>query len=206
MNAVGSGRTGFLIATLVTLVLAAACDDESAPVNAGSDDAGCAGCHADVAAAWGNASSHSLIYSCADCHADAGTDPGPGHRTAPWCDQCHSEAAHPPDGGWAVDLTCRTCHDPHGSPNLFLVPETIPVDGVPVSVDFRNTDGYADYSFAEPGEQDGGTNDRGPGTGLCEVCHDRTRYYDRTGTGAPHYTARCTVCHDHAEAFAATNS
>ena len=192
--------TAIVLAALAALAIGA-CDSGSWFGSHAESSATCTDCHAAEARAWENDSSHSLIYECEDCHAKESSDTGPGHRATPTCDQCHSEAAHPP-AGFDLAITCRTCHDPHGSKNLFLVPATIAVNGEPVPVDFRNTDGFADYSYAEPGTADGGTNDLGPGQGLCEICHDQTRYYNQTGTGSPHYTERCSTCHCHAEAFA----
>ena len=196
MNRVRWTGTAVLLAALAALSIAA-CDSGSwfASDSDEKHASACADCHAREALAWENDSSHALIYACEDCHAKASSDAAPGHRTKPACDQCHSEAAHPPAGQWDLSISCRTCHDPHGSKNLFLVPETIPVDGEPVSVDFRNLDGLADSSYAEPNS---------PGKGLCEICHDQTLYYNRTGDGAPHYAQRCTTCHNHAEAFAPT--
>jgi len=70
-----------------------------------------------------------------------------------------------------------------------------------VSVDFQNVEGKADFSYAELGEEEGGQNDREPGSGLCEVCHILTRYYNRYGTGEDHFTSRCADCHNHGSGF-----
>ncbi len=178
-------------------------DDESAEVSSGD----CAGCHTAEAAAWENFSSHKGIYKTCDfCHEEAAQEPGEGHRNSPWCDQCHSEHRHPPerilDDGGLLFFTCMSCHNPMGSRNLYLIREQILVEpGKRVPVDFRNTEGRADFSYAELGTDDGGQNGKEAGSGLCEVCHAKTSAYNNNGTGRGHYRSWCVACHDHAIAF-----
>ena len=57
---------------------------------------------------------------------------------------------------------------------------------------FDNLDGRKDGSFASVTR---------PGTGVCEVCHTTTRYYNNTGTGEPHYEFPCYTCHTHERGF-----
>ena len=181
----------------------------------GGDPQDCTGCHTTEAAAWENFSSHKGIYkTCTFCHEEADPVPGEEHRASPWCDQCHSEVTHLPErytsgeGNEALlFISCMTCHNPMGSRNLYLVRERILVEqGQHALVDFRSWEGRADYSYAELGTEDGGQNDREPGSGLCEVCHTKTAFYNRAGTGEDPYTVgcdtvRCADCHNHAIDF-----
>jgi len=202
------GILGFLM--LLAASAASSCGgDDPIPPRAENTAQGCTDCHARQAAAWENFSSHRALYRCGFCHEKADSEPGPGHRTSPWCDRCHSEAGHPPEAlraaGEDKDLllrTCLACHDPHGSKNIYLIREQILIEpGVSADVDFRNIEGVADYGYAELGSAEGGTNGREPGAGLCEVCHTRTRVFNRDGTGAPHARGRCAGCHDLAVSF-----
>jgi len=147
---------------------------------------------------------------------NAGTEPaGSGtllRRThgSQLCSDCHNLATHSRQalsaryGSWAEE--CLGCHTPHDTANIFLVREQIetPSSGVR-SVDFRNTDGLANYSYASATQ---------PGTGVCEVCHTKTRNSDGTprfrntgeSDGGKHYASQCTACHTHALGFAAGES
>jgi hypothetical protein len=164
-----------------------------------SDAESCLNCHPNQAEAWQNESSHQLLYSCAFCHMAVLPNPGPGHRAKPWCDSCHSEKTHIPtygnaEAGALALLTCLSCHDPHGSKNSYLIQEQILAGPQQVvNVRFNNTAGLAAGSYAEPGSQ--------AGTGLCEVCHQATSYYNQTGTGSSHYRSSCRECHDHSAGF-----
>jgi hypothetical protein len=193
------------LAALGTLLFLSSCggDDESGQPDSGE----CSGCHTAQTTAWENFSSHKGIYrTCTFCHEEADPEPGQGHRTSPWCDQCHSERRHPPDrildGEGLLFYTCVTCHDPMGSKNIYLIREEILVEeGRRVPVDFRNTKGRADYSYAELSAEDGGQNGKEAGSAICEVCHANTRVYNSTGTGGGHSRRRCSICHNHAIAF-----
>ena len=200
-------RGWFLLLCTVFSLASCGGDNGQAP-EVGSGD--CGGCHGTPAAAWQNDSSHKFIYKeCSFCHEEAASAPGEAHRSSPWCDNCHSEVRHPPESVTVVTgiqsllfPTCMTCHYPMGSKNRYLIRESVLVDaGKQASVDFRTLEGRADYSFAELGKQDGGKNTREPGSGICEVCHTKTRYYNQAGSGGEHYRVRCSMCHDHAIGF-----
>jgi hypothetical protein len=87
---------------------------------------------------------------------------------------------------------CSHCHAVHGSINLALVPEQVRTRGRLVPMRFDSLAGAAPGGF---------TNPDAPGTGLCEVCHRRTRFYPSNGAGEPHFTETCTACHDHLVGF-----
>jgi predicted CXXCH cytochrome family protein len=103
---------------------------------------------------------------------------------------------HPPRSplrhGRAEIRNCSRCHDVHGSLNLALVPDTIRTRGRLVPMRFDSQAGAAPGGF---------TNPDAPGTGLCEVCHRKTRFYPSDGMGEPHFTDTCTTCHDHLVGF-----
>lgn len=153
----------------------------------------CFGCHASVASAWENLSSHSVVLDCQGCHTVLSLA-GTGHAARPACSRCHSESAHP-----AADSACVTCHDPHGSPNAFLVRPKLSLSGGSTAgihlsrIEGASRDGLARAGVA--GEK--------AGTGLCEVCHGATRYYRRDGSGTPHEAGWCAGCHRHSEGFTA---
>ncbi len=193
-----------LLFALILFAIPACGGDSGEPSDAASAE--CATCHGVQADAWENFSSHRALYGCAFCHEEADSTPGTGHRASPGCDRCHSEQGHPPKGilfprDGRLD-TCPSCHDPHGSKNIYLIRESLSAGfGKTVCIDFRNVEGRADYSFAELGAEEGGENGREPGSGLCEVCHRWTKFYDRYATGEDHFTDRCSGCHDHAVGF-----
>lgn len=203
MISIANQKRWLLLSGILIVLASCGGDDDSDQVSSGD----CGGCHTAQAAAWQNFSSHKGIYKTCDfCHEEAAQEPGEGHRSSPWCDQCHSENRHPPDrildDEGLLFFTCATCHNPMGSKNLYLIRERIHVQpGKRVSVAFRNIEGRADDSYAELGTEDGGQNEREPGSGLCEVCHAKTSAYNNTGTGRGHYRSRCVACHDHAIAF-----
>lgn len=152
----------------------------------------CAGCHTDVVARLALPSSHHALFDCLGCHATSTKGGGPGHASTRECAACHSEAAHP------AGARCGTCHDAHGTPNAFLVNEGVPLTHGGLA--------YVRVTKPEGASADGlaraGVKGARAGTGLCEVCHDATKHYDRDGLGAPHDAAWCGTCHDHAAGFA----
>ena len=173
-------------------------DDNDSADDDAIDPQDCAACHADVAAAWENFSTHQVLYTCDFCHMEIDVQPGAGHRDVAWCDSCHSEKTHVPTYYDADDtfrlISCTTCHEPHGSTNLYLIRNQVLVaEDELVTIVFQNILGLADDSYAQPGDRSG--------AGLCEVCHATTKYYNQSGTGLPHNTTKCTDCHQHSTGF-----
>src|SRR5437867_935695 len=119
------------------------------------------------------------------------TDPGSG-----MCEVCHRKTDfYPAKGRGDAHFTanCTLCHDPHGSPDIKLVRETITTPGgANRPITFDNLTGLADGSFA---------NASAPGTGVCEICHTTTNHYRMDGTGSPHFTYSCLGCHRHDDGF-----
>ncbi len=131
------------------------------------------------------------------------------------CIDCHNLQTHSSQststayGNWSND--CATCHTPHETTNIYLVrPKLDTPRSGRKDVDFRNTTGRADYSYATVTT---------PGNGACEVCHTRTkdpstslaRYRNSGEGGNGHYdtagtTTRCTSCHPHSGGFKAGES
>jgi predicted CXXCH cytochrome family protein len=143
-------------------------------------EAKCLSCHVTIKDKWDHASTHALILDCTNCHVAAAAS-GPGHASARPCADCHSERTHP-----AADTGCLVCHDPHGSANAFLVKDTVAGKKVFLS----RPEGRSQSGLA-----------RGDGTGVCEVCHTGTTYYDSSGTGGAHDAAWCIGCHSHQNGF-----
>lgn len=189
---------------LALALLLAACGTDGAPQYGGGPPpveavyGQCAFCHTDTAARMVLYGGHgSLRVKCQRCHADLTPGRvGPEHASIPACADCHRRPQTHMDPAAGTPQQCLVCHTPHGSPNLFLVDEEITTPSeTTVTIDFTNLLGKADGSFASASD---------PGTGLCEVCHSTTRYYNSEGDGEPHFTNVCTVCHTHAAAFAPT--
>jgi predicted CXXCH cytochrome family protein len=174
----------------------ALCHDHGASFGPVITDASCATCHADEAERLSRPGLHQQKFggTCSSCHAEASPDPGPGHRATSACADCHSRervATHVPPGR---AIPCTQCHEPHGSDNVRLVRDVVHTfQGHDQPVEFERLTGRADGSFASESE---------PGTGLCEICHTRTRFYRADGGGEPHYAETCVQCHSHAAGFA----
>jgi predicted CXXCH cytochrome family protein len=162
------------------------------------DEAGiCAQCHSTQVGALIETGGHAAVLDCQSCHGDRRPGQvGEGHRAIPRCSSCHDTSGHPPRrrtrGRRAEIRNCSRCHDVHGSSNLSLVQTSIRTRGRLVPMRFDSTAGAAPGGFTNPDD---------PGTGLCEVCHKKTRFYPSSGDGEPHFTDTCTQCHDHAAGF-----
>jgi predicted CXXCH cytochrome family protein len=171
------------------------CHDHAAGFEPVITDASCGICHTAEAAQLAKPSLHHEKFqgACSSCHAEVKPEPGPGHRAIAACADCHSAARvaeHVPPN---MPIACTGCHDPHGSDNIRLMRDVIHTPGgADRPLLFTNLTGRADGSFASASA---------PGTGLCETCHTRTRFYRADGSGAPHYATSCLVCHPHAAGF-----
>jgi hypothetical protein len=138
----------------------------------------CLGCHEAVAAQWMNPSSHRLLLDCSACHAAVpGAPDGPDHQTTVSCKTCHAARSHRSFG-------CVTCHDVHGSPNLFDVKPVL----YGKAVHLTKAEGATPDGLAHQGQ------------GVCETCHERTKYYSADG-GLAHDATYCVECHTHFEGF-----
>ena len=192
-----------VLAVLAAAVWLAACGHDGATQYGGPPPSidqvygQCTFCHDDVAVPMYATGGHGgYNVSCNRCHNQDLTPGrvGPNHRNVPACADCHKKQMTHMDPAAGTPQQCLVCHTPHGSPNLYLVNTDISTpDSYVAPIDFTNLLGKADGSFASVSD---------PGTGVCEVCHSTTFYYNNTGTGAPHFTNTCTVCHKHDAAFA----
>ncbi|MFN8544964.1 MAG: cytochrome c3 family protein [Candidatus Binatia bacterium] len=169
-----------------------ACHDHAVGFQPVATKDNCAICHADETARLATPSDHHDRFDCGGCHAEVSPTPGKDHRAVTACTDCHATPATHAPGGNAV--ACAQCHDPHGSSNVSLVRDQIRTpQGTLHPIRLDNRDGMADGSYASAST---------PGTGLCEVCHETTRFYRADGTGDPHFTLPCFPCHRHADGFA----
>ena len=141
-----------------------------------------------------------IALGCVACHdkdsAHISGAPNDNNRLLPAfigsanteCNACHSD----PDKVSALNLNikthrasgpgtlCSDCHDAHGTaPNTMMVSRII--DGTPVSFTGNNT-------FVNDGR-----------TGVCQVCHITSPYFNRAGQQTAHVdsTSNCLECHSH---------
>ena len=155
----------------------------------------CGFCHnATTVNALASSGHGSLSLVCENCHTVLRpNDYGPGHETAPRCAECHTQQHTHEDPAVGTVRECTSCHTPHGSTNIFLFNEQILTpSGTTRTVVFNNILGLADGSFASVSH---------PGTGVCETCHTRTKFYRSDGTGQAHFPYPCFTCHPHAAGF-----
>lgn len=193
---------GAVLLAVAIAAAAAGCGDSGSPKYGGDAPAveetygSCAFCHKGLSTFMFEQGGHgSLDVKCEFCHEELlPDDPGPGHRSIPACADCHSrQETHGGDPQAGTMQECLVCHNPHGSSNLRLVRSLIDTpSGDTAEVEFTNEEGQSDGGFTSASD---------PGTGLCEVCHTRTRHYRSDGSGTPHFTITCTTCHEHAEGF-----
>lgn len=188
----------FIALILITLLLLNCAQERLKEI----PESECAGCHEEVVIRWNTqTSSHSLLFRCDFCHEQKINEGKEGHMSSIECNECHTEVMHFP----LISLTrsqCGVCHEPHGSSNIYLIKEYIEFDKNPETpVKFYNVQGKEDYSFAEASKMEGGENELEPGSGICEVCHTSTVYYNSSGNGASHLTESCIDCHKHSLGF-----
>lgn len=157
----------------------------------------CAFCHNDTTRRGLTERHGRLELECANCHEEAIANVwGPGHQEVARCVTCHpgrwKSHGDPAEG---TDRECAVCHDAHGSSNLFLIRQFILTPTGPRGpVLFTSLLGLADGSFASASQ---------PGQGVCEVCHEETRYFRRDGQGEAHVPFACFTCHPHQLGFEA---
>jgi predicted CXXCH cytochrome family protein len=162
-------------------------------------DAGiCARCHDAPATLAAGAGGHAAALDCMTCHEDRRPGVfGRHHRTIPTSCTSHHRATvqtHPVRelGPARLRRSCLKCHDPHGSTNAHLIRTSIRIRGRLRPVDFVAAAGGSSPSFVDAAR---------PGHGLCEICHQDTRFYPASGHGEPHFMGDCALCHDHAAGF-----
>ncbi len=126
------------------------------------------------------------------------------------CNDCHnvpihsSETAGNNQGSWAV--TCRDCHTPHGTKNIYLVPQTIAAPG------FTRPDGTKTVEFTSLSQGVYTSTAKGivntANTGPCQVCHLRTvdsvgnPFFRSNVAYTSHNPASpCSQCHGHSTGF-----
>jgi len=89
---------------------------------------------------------------------------------------------------------CWDCHDAHGDGNAFMIHAAVAktsdaTTGVPTSTVptvFTAFASGSDYARTSPSY-----------TGICQVCHTSTQYYNPSANG--HSTDKCTTCHVHSD-------
>ena len=138
---------------------------------------------------------------------------------------CHSTSAtnHHNDDvvangttAYNFETKCIDCHDPHGDSNMFMVHNMVAADGPDADNPqaMSSIKGIPDTTKAvtfiadTAGQDFADTATPWVFTGICEVCHDETRWYRGTTTGnlqgpqAGHtYTTNCVTCHKHPSGF-----
>lgn len=202
MRTLAASRISAGIGCAALLAVLGACGDPGAPIEDGQTPAldpiavygACAECHHDLAAGMTTTGGHSSpAVKCTLCHEQLLDVPGPGHESVPRCATCHAKQETHFDPAAGTPGECLVCHTPHGSPNLLLVnPAIVTPEGGEAPITFANLKGKADGSFASA---------TAPGTGVCEVCHAATRFYNSAGTGQAHFTFPCYTCHPHGAGF-----
>ena len=156
-----------------------------------------------------------VVSLCYGCHGPAGVAAKKAHIPA-----MQSDAKDP--------VGCITCHDPHdnqtnklGNQNIKLIGQAIKTQPSP----FAPEDSYAKIKTPNSGDRlvvfesrgtdvgqpslnsfaDGDENGDGMYTGVCEVCHTKTKFHRNNPSGShDHYTGQtCTNCHVHVNQFIA---
>lgn len=106
------------------------------------------------------------------------------------CYDCHTQNTH-------QGLSCMTCHAAHGTANIMAVRGTVRRPNAKA-----HKVAFSAYSGAD-------SFATGTGSGICEVCHTRTKYHTGKGVsgmrqnGNHHMSSDCTGCHTHENGFAA---
>lgn len=130
---------------------------------------------------------------CASCHTTAANKGLPESRIdLPAHGGSVDKFAHYTSTGDLARITtvradaCAGCHDTHGTGNLHNIRTTI--NGITVT--FKSSTGL--YTLTK-------TNNFY--TGLCQVCHTKTKYYRNYTSPNTHYTSDCRGCHKHKTAM-----
>jgi predicted CxxxxCH...CXXCH cytochrome family protein len=166
--------------------------------------ASCAPCHPGSSPTWFTGSK----VTCESCHT--GVASVVGSYTAPLkslnktlghgqystailtkvkCTTCHNPTAPHIGAGASQNIAnvrsnaCAGCHDTHGTTNRHSIKATI--NGQVIS--FTSSTGL--YVSTK--------NANNFYSGLCQVCHTKTKYYRNYTTPATHYTSNCFGCHQH---------
>ncbi len=145
------------------------------------------------------------------------------------CYACHSAAAVKDHatavtGGGTRGLghsqKCVDCHDVHGEGNIYMVHDSIVWQDNTATPDNATSNGFGVPYFPASratvvftsaatgaGFANSINNPAGPYTGICEVCHENTLQYRRSGslTGPQgHSQSACIGCHQHSLGFKAS--
>jgi predicted CxxxxCH...CXXCH cytochrome family protein len=118
---------------------------------------------------------------------------------------------------WGHSQKCVDCHEVHGESNIFMVYDNIVWQDNTATPDNATSNRYGvpyfpasratvTFTANTAGSNYASVVNGVAGSGICEVCHERTSQYQRSnanGKAGPqgHSTAVCTGCHKHDGGF-----